>query len=384
MNAAETASVTRHVTPLARIRQVPHWWEPLYEASCDRSIFLSAAWLRSWLEGYGDEFEGFWVRWETNGVVVGGCLIAARRYRLPFAHLRTLYLNATGRTKERSPLAEFNGVLHMPGFEAAIAADFSRFLKELPWSRLLISGHEDRGLLSHLIPLLPAILVERELMPAPFVELAAMSHESYEAMLGSNTRGQIRRSHRLYEERFGRITLNVALSLDQALQYLDALGRLSNSRWQSKGEIGSFASQSSVEFHRRLIAYLWPRKAVDLVCVRAGETIVGYLYNFIDRGKVFFYQSGLVYEMDGKLKPGLLTHFLAIEHYRQRGCREYDFLGGEARYKRSLAKQHRNLYWTTIYRDQPSMPLMLWVRNVRHATRPDSLANPGAGKSIKI
>lgn len=357
--------VKRYVNALERQARLPQWWAPLYEASCNRSIFLSGAWLQCWLEVYGDDFEGFWVRWEDNGVVVGGCLLLARTISRSCVRLRTLYLNATGEARARTPLAEFNAVLHLTGFDAVIAADLACLLAEMPWDRLLICGHEDSGILGSLIPGLPAALVERELEPAPFVDLAAIAGASFEASLSGNTRGQVRRSQRLYEQRSGPVTIERASTREQALQYFHELTRLSNARWRAKGETGSFSSPAVLDFHQRLLACSWSRQGIDLICIRAGTEVVGYLYNFTDRGKVYFFQSGFAYAAGAKLKPGLLTHFLAIEYYAGQGFQEYDFLAGDARYKRSLAKRHRDLFWTVVYRDRPSMRFLLRIRRLK-------------------
>jgi len=357
--------VKRYVTPLERQDQLPQWWPPLYEASCNRSIFLSGAWLQCWLEVYGDDFEGLWVRWESNGNVVGGCLLLARTISRFYLRIRTIYLNATGEARERTPFAEFNAVLHLPGFDAPIAADLACLLADMPWDSLLISGHESSGILDNLIPMLPAALVERELKPAPFIDLAAIAASSFDACLSSNTRGQLRRSRRLYEQSSGRIRIERASTLEQAVQYFHELIQLSNARLRAKGETGSFSSTAVLDFHQRLLACLWPRQGIDLICVRAGDEVLGYLYNFTDSGKVYFFQSGFSFAEDAKLKPGLLTHFLAIQDYARRGFREYDLLAGDARYKRSLAKQHRNLFWTVVYRDRPSMRLLLWIRRFK-------------------
>ena len=362
---AADSLVNRYVTLLKRQARLPQWWVPLYDASCNRSVFLSGAWLQCWLEVYGDDFDGFWVRWEEDGVVVGGCLFLERTISRSCIRLRTLYLNATGEARERTPLAEFNSILHITGFDDVIAADLARLLAEKRWDRLLVGGHEDSGLLGSLIPRLPAALVERELQPAPFVDLTTTAGTSFKVSLSSNTRSQVRRSQRLYEQKSGRIRIERASSLEQALQYFHELTRMSNARWLAKGETGSFSSPAVVDFHRRLLACLWPLHGIDLLCVRAGNEALGYLYNFLDRGKVCFFQSGFAYPADARLKPGLLTHFLAIEHYAGLGFQEYDFLAGDARYKRSLAKRHRDLIWTVVYRDRLAMRLLLWTRRFK-------------------
>ena len=60
-----------------------------------------------------------------------------------------------------------------------------------------------------------------------------------------------------------------------------------------------------------------------------GDRVAGYLYNFVHRGWVAAYQSGFDFGDDAdRLRPGLVSHALAIEHYRRAGVRVYDFLGG--------------------------------------------------------
>ena len=61
------------------------------------------------------------------------------------------------------------------------------------------------------------------------------------------------------------------------------------------------------------------------------------------------YQSGFAYpEAAGPRKPGLTTHWLAIEMYRAEGMRLYDFLAGEDRYKTSLSNAEIALHWLDL------------------------------------
>jgi CelD/BcsL family acetyltransferase involved in cellulose biosynthesis len=118
-----------------------------------------------------------------------------------------------------------------------------------------------------------------------------------------------------------------------------------------------------MRFHQALVRRLWEANAVDLLRLSAGDADIGYLYNFKARGKVYAFQSGFAYAPDARLKPGLVTHACAMEHYARDGWREYDFLAGDARYKRSFASRSRTLLWTTTYRDKR------WMRAVVRAWR---------------
>ena len=144
--------------------------------------------------------------------------------------------------------------------------------------------------------------------------------------------------------------------------FFSELAALNNARWRAKGQVSTFSNEAIVDFHQRLIGRLWPSGTVDLVSVRTNDKVVGYLYNFTTENKVYIFQTGFAYEDGSKLSPGTLTHALCIEHYRLRGYSEYDFLAGEALYKRALAKHERSLYWTVVFRDAAWTRLLLLAR----------------------
>lgn len=366
-------------SPLAPDAGVPAWWEELFHAACNRSVFLSRDWMQSWLEVYERDFDGVWVRWEHRGATVGGCLLLTRVVWRGGVPMRSLFVNATGEAGERTPLAEYNDVLHVGGHELAIAADLARIVRAMRWSRLLLSGHREGSLLGRLARLVPAALVEHDPRPAPYVDLASLP-ASFEATLNGKGGSQIRRNTRLYEKEHGPCRVTVADSLEQAMHFFEDLSILHRTSWESRGHSGSFSSNAVRDFHRRLIRRLWRQQAVDLVRVGNEQAVIGYLYNFTSEAKVYYFQSGFAYRDGCKLSPGLLTHCLAIEHYRQRGWREYDFLAGDVRYKRSLANECRALHWTVVYRDRAWVRFLLWLRAMRGrlATRPDAPLPGGA------
>ena len=361
-NADLDLRVEATTEPFAAAAGVPEWWEPLFNASCNGSVFLSNAWMQSWLEVYGGDFQGLWIRWRYNGATVAGCLLVSRVVWKRFIPLRSLYLNATGEAVERTPLAEFNDILHLEGYQDAVAADFVRLVDQMPWDRLLLSGYEQHGLLKRTISMLPSALVQVEPRPAPYVDIAAISDREFEATLTGKVGSHIRRNTRLFRKKHGQLDVVVAANLEQAMQYFDKMSILHNTRWQSKGQGGSFSSSAVVDFHQKLIPRLWSTQGVDLVCVRGGQETVGYLYNFTSKNKVYVFQTGFEYGDDTRLSPGLLTHSLSIEHYRRRGFSEYDLLAGDSGYKRALAKHNRTLHWTIIYRNRSRLRFLLWLR----------------------
>jgi CelD/BcsL family acetyltransferase involved in cellulose biosynthesis len=346
----------RRTAPLSRSEGVPDWWARLFEATGCRSIFLSAAWLQSWIETYADDFEGEWLCWEVDGRIVGGCLLLERTIRVKGMPLRSVFLNATGMAAAPTPLAEFNDVLHVPAYREAIGSDLALLLMRRPWSRCFLSGYEEGSLCAALAESMASAAVEHETRAAPYVDIAALEPRSFDAALSGSTGTQVRKNRRLYESQFGPLAVRPASSLDEALQFFEEMSRLHLVRWEAQGESSTLASPLVRDFHHRLIRRLWAEGQVELVRVGSADTVIGYLYNYVFRDKVFFFQSGFDYQLDPQRSPGMLTHVLAVEHYRQRELREYDFLAGDARYKRSLANRHRALRWSIVYKDQ------LWAR----------------------
>lgn len=346
----------RHTRSLANSPRLPSWWPTLFQASGCNSIFLSPAWLQSWVETYAADFEGEWLWWEADDQVVAGCLLLERVIRVKGVPLRSVFLNATGMASTPTPLAEFNDVLHLPGHRDAVVADLTLLLGQKSWSRCFFSGYEDGSLCAALASRVASAQVEHETRPAPYIDLQALGARSFDVALTGSTGTQVRKNRRMYEAQFGPLSVKRAESLDQALQFFAEMARLHVLRWTAQGESTSLSSPAVIEFHQRLIRSLWAEGQVELVRVGSADKAIGYLYNYVFLGKVFFFQSGFDYELDPARSPGLVTHALVIEHYRQRAMREYDFLAGDARYKRSLANRDRELRWSILYKDQ------LWAR----------------------
>src|SRR6185295_8626016 len=116
----------------------------------------------------------------------------------------------------------------------------------------------------------------------------------YLESLGKNTRYNIRRSLKEYR-RLGEPTLEEAGSVTQALEYLEHLSALHQSYWRGKGLPGSFANGFFDTFHSRLVETRFDEGVIQLLRVSVGDVVIGYLYNFVYRGRVYNYQTGLNY-----------------------------------------------------------------------------------------
>ena len=126
------------------------------------------------------------------------------------------------------------------------------------------------------------------------------------------------------------LALTRAATLAQAQDFFTEMVQVHQESWRRRRQPGAFSEEPMRRFHTALIARAWPRQETDLLRVAAAGRHVGTLYNLMRGGVVASYQSGFVPAEDARLKPGLVCHTLAIEHYAAQGALVYDLLGGAA------------------------------------------------------
>ena len=114
-----------------------------------------------------------------------------------------------------------------------------------------------------------------------------------------------------------------------------------------------------------LIACRTPRGTVEIVRVACGERVIGYLYNFVYHDTVLAYQSGLAYDADARLKPGLVAHCLCVDFHLREGARSYDFMAGEARYKASLGEPGPEMFHLLLQRPTGALRVEFGLRHFK-------------------
>jgi len=271
------------------------------------------------------------------------------------------WLNQTGSAEQDAPFIEHNGLLVRSGHQGAIAPALAFARRRA--GPIVLSGigdatraaAEDAGWLD-----------VRQSRFAPCVALTSLQAPFIDT-LSANARAQIRRSQRLYGPA---LRLSRAESLGQAQSFFTEMVERHQAAWQARGRAGAFAGAAMVAFHRTLIDRAWPLGQADLLRVSAGEGVVGLLYNLIHSGRVYSYQSGFAYAPDSRLKPGLVSHALAIQHYAALGYQAYDLLAGADRYKLTLAADGETLHWGTLYGRRSLLGLLAWGRRTLHRDVP--------------
>ncbi|MBX3206847.1 MAG: GNAT family N-acetyltransferase [Labilithrix sp.] len=343
---------SRELDPLDAPAEAESVWRALAEAA-PPTYFLAWPWVENWLATLPRYVSLRLLVVSDGDAPVLACFIGRRTVRRAgFVISRALYLNATGYPDLDDIVIEHNGWL-------ARASDrwpLSRLLEHLPeggWDELVLDAMEGDALAGASVARPRKLRVKRA-APCPVVELDRVraAGGGYLSLLGAQTRSQIRRASRLYQER-GPIRVDAATSLGEARAVFRELVSLHQASWSKKGTPGAFTQRYLRDFHERLIDKRFEHGEIQLLRVHAGDRTIGCLYNFAWNGTVSFYQSGLAYEDDNRLKPGLVCHAEAVAHNAERGFSLYDLLGGDTRYKRSLSTASSELVWATVQQRRP-------------------------------
>jgi CelD/BcsL family acetyltransferase involved in cellulose biosynthesis len=324
----------------------PIWRELERRADC--SFFQSWAWTGCLAE---ERFAEPWLLTARRGDRIVGLALFNRGPRTGLA--KPILLGESGKADLDSIFTEHNGLLLDRDEPDDLAARcWAALAEKFGKAKWLIGGATEATCAA-----LPADRIARVRAKRPALYFDLSPDTDPLDRFSANTRQQLRRSLRAWEE-IGPLTLDVAAPGEAASgvadSYLDALAELHQRYWTSRGKPGAFAEPFFDRFHHALLRRAADGQSVDLIRVRAGERVAGYLYNFVHDGWVAAYQSGFDFGPDAdRLRPGLVCHLLAIRHYAGAGMRRYDFLGGEARYKRSLANGEIPLVWLDVRHKLP-------------------------------
>jgi hypothetical protein len=318
------------------------------------SIFTSPSWTGAWLKALPDTANTKAVTLYHNEQPVGAtfCTFALkRRFLLPSKVI--CYINQFGNKCIDDLFIEFNEIVSNQTNRQSVYNEFIQHILETGLANEIVFP----GITKSTLDLIEETTNSKgfalkvlQSMPYYYVDtsVSAVDSSLYNDSLSSNTRRQIQRSTHLYEERHGELQMTIPQNSTQALEYLSDLDGIHSQYWREKGEKGAFYSNRLKTFHQTLIRDSFDKGIIQLSKITAGDHLLGYLYNFKYDKKIYCYQSGFIYQDDNRLKPGLTAHNLAIQSAIHDGAIEYNFLAGEARYKKSLATHSGQMYWTKL------------------------------------
>jgi hypothetical protein len=327
-------------------------WSSL-AGKCDRpTFFLTPESIATWLEVFGEQLRPRMLHFRSrDGELVGACIIVRRTERKGPFLVRRVYLNTAGEHEADSPCLEYNELLCKPGYADAMATALRTHLDDTaahePWDELHVEGMLDGPSLRALQAAFGDAHPIDTATASYYIDLEELrgAGTDFVDKLASRERTKVRHNLRKYAD-LGELVLEEAGTVAEALSYLDKLAALHQHTWLARGKPGAFGSASFNDYHQRLITRCFPLGHIQLVHVRAGDATIGYHYNLVFDGRAYFYQCGYDYELRDKLSPGVTVHTLAIRHAQEQGLVAYEYMAGDAEYKRRLATHAHPMHWT--------------------------------------
>lgn len=348
------ATLRGELVPAHRCPELQAEWTAL-EATVDCPPFASWHWVSTWLRELPATVQPLLFRASgPDGVVALALLVAAPEAgpaRLFGRH--SWHIQETGDAELDEVTVEYGGLLARPLERVAAFAALFRLLEQLPpdWRRLRITtSGQGADIAAALPPGWQATSVRAR--PCYTVDLDAVRSAAggYAEVLGRKARGALRQTLRAYGG-LGPLRAETARDAGTALEWFDAFEQLHTRHWQQRGAGGCFARPFFGRFHRALIARTARHGFARIVRVKAGDVLVGYLYNLGWQGRVYYYNAGMNYgALDHHDRPGIASLYAAVEQAAGEGARVFDFLAGDQEYKRRLSTDAATLHSIDVRR----------------------------------
>lgn len=326
------------------------------EATSQCSFFTSWAWIGPWLAIACPPRIArlVSVHFGAQRIALGVFTERRRFLGLGPMHLR---LHEMGDKALDSLTIEYNGLICESGHEkAALAAVLQHFIRmDSRWLTLYLPGMETDRVPADLIKA-DGFSLRVENRAARYVDLALLRegvHDYVVTALSSNARSAVRRTARKIINRHGELSVSVAQDQEQRLAYFHAMVGLHQAHWKGVlNEPGAFSDTRIVRFHEKLIEASTDQGGAQLLRLIAGEHVVGYAYNLVWRGTVYFYQSGVDYpSFASSGSPGLLLLVHAIEQSLADGHSRFELMAGDSAYKQVLGTSQNTMAWISVDRE---------------------------------
>jgi CelD/BcsL family acetyltransferase involved in cellulose biosynthesis len=310
-------------------------WTRLWQRAPRATPFQAPAWLIPWWQKIGGgELRVLAAR--TNGKLVG---------------LLPLYLQQTRERGKLLPLgiaiSDYLDGLFEEGYglEAA-GAMLRRLVGRDDWRRCelhplrrgspLLDARAPSGCSDEVLAFEPCLVVE---VPTGARELREV--------LPSKIRNNLA-NYRRRAERAGRVAFETATAAT-LFEFLEALFRLHDARWQQLGQPGMLADPAIRRFHCAAAPLLLSAGLLRLHALRLDERIVAIMYALHVRRRTYCYLCGFDPEL-GALSPGTLIFGHSIWQAMREGAREVDFLRGRERFKYFWGVRERPCYGRMLER----------------------------------
>lgn len=317
----------------------PEWDVLVRESGC-RTVAWEFSWLREWWRVYAESGAISGARLQVvvfrRGSRLAGVLPLYERRLGSLAGVRELRFLSTGESEFEETCADGMDLISVPADAAECAASAVEVLAQARWDVLSLERVPSSSALVAAIPG-DGSGWPRPSVQADVCQFADLTNgfDSYLASLPSNARSKARQLIRHGDNAGVSLSLATAETVDA---FFDELVGLHQERWTSAGERGAFSAARFLAFHRGIARRWVPQGRAVIARAAIGDLPISMIYGFIADRKFEYYQSGSLRRPVGPIfSPGVLGNLVLARELARRGIRKYDFMAGNAAYKRRLS-----------------------------------------------
>jgi len=340
-------------------------WQSL-EHNSNTNVFLSWQWISNWLDLVTDKI--FLIEAHRDNKVVGlGFFVEKTRKVFGCISVKQWWLHRTGIQQQDQIWVEYNDFLLDKSCSVVVreqmikaVAGFDPSVKEVI---IGLSATENLDYFTHSFAKLNFLGSNTVETSGYLASLSCLNGDSLRKSLSKNTRTQITRSKKILQNQ-GKLSFEVFSAPQKLIELYPKIASIHIDKWQATNEGSGFSNPLFEGFHH-LMALNSKNNMVQIAVLTLNEVELGYLVNFVYNNKVYFYLSALQKNPDNKIKIGLTLHSEAMRYYAEQGIESYDFLGGDARYKKSLSNEKYGLAMKCFYRDEFLLCLERQLKNVK-------------------
>ena len=343
--------IVEEITNIENLRQLGAVWNPLLSQSRSDSIFLTWEWVFNWWQVYGQRKElCVLVLRGQNGDIIAIAPFYVRKKKV-LKSFSTHEVRFLGTGEDVSP--DYLDLIIMKDREdEAINAFIEYISRKDGWDVLnltdMLSTSISYAILEKAASDNGLIVKRNECATCPYIQIPS-SWEEYISGLSKNMRYNVKRRIHNLEKNF-KTRYFIWQDIEGLQNAMERLAFLHNKRWEEKSSIHSFSSKEYNAFHQAVAKEFVPKGWLQLSCLELDGEIVGILYDYRYKNKIYYYQGGFDPSFY-KYSLGLVLRAYVIQKAIEDKIEEIDLLKGGYDHKYKWTESDRNTVNLMIGKD---------------------------------
>mgnify|MGYP000343733394 CR=1 FL=1 len=339
------------------------------EQHANTDFFLSWKWIECWLKTIDDNQKIYLVKAKNNNAIVGlGVFVEHNIVRHNLIASKQWFLHRTGRENKDQIWIENNGFLLNDTYKVEVHDAMWQFLlnHKSNVDEFIVHVAKKSSDINWDITHKKYHTINQQQELGYKIPLAGLDCvNDYLTQISKNTRQQFKRSIKHLALQ-GEIEFSVIENPQEQIEVLEETKHWHIKKWQSTSTPSGFENKEFCQFHNSLLNTTHPTASTVVATLTVDKEIMGCIYCLSENGTIYFYLSCIKPIDNNKVKLGLIMHISMVEWLISQGniYSEYDFLAGDARYKRSLSSVKNEYLKLIIQKNHLKFTLELALKKI--------------------